>query len=76
MAQQITYISPPQTKNPGESAVFNCTVQKTSVQTVAWLKDSNMLTLNNILTSPDGRFKIIVDDASNTYSLQVSNSIR
>jgi hypothetical protein len=35
-----------------------------------------MLSLNNILTSPDERFKITVDEASNTYSLRVSNSIQ
>lgn len=68
----ITFISPPQMKNPGEDGVFNCTVSKPKDVLVSWIKDGKTLTLGNIRAFPDSRFKIVVDDASNTYSLHVS----
>ncbi|KAG5671244.1 hypothetical protein PVAND_001453 [Polypedilum vanderplanki] len=71
MGEQVTYISPPQTKNPGESVVFNCTVQKEERSTVSWKKDQNTLSIENLLASPDSRFKIIVDTATSTYSLHI-----
>jgi hypothetical protein len=77
MAQQasITFITPPQTKNPGESALFNCTVSKPKDVLVTWIKDGKTLTLGSLLAFPDPRLKIAVDDATNTYSLQVRNEI-
>lgn len=68
----ISYISPPQTKNPDESITFNCTVIKPKDINVSWLKDSQMLTLGSVAVFYNPRIRITVDDASSTYSLHVS----
>lgn len=39
---------------------------------VSWLKDKDMLTLGNIAVFQNPRFRITVDEATNTYSLHVS----
>lgn len=89
----ITYISPPQTKNPDENITFNCTVVKPSSINVSWckyknllyvileillllnsfhkVKDGTMLTLGATAVFFNPRFRITVDDSSNTYSLHV-----
>jgi len=69
----INYISPPQTKNPDESITLNCTVIKPKDINVSWLKDSTMLTLGGVAVFQNPRFRITVDEASNTYSLHIQN---
>ncbi|XP_070491882.1 lachesin-like [Chironomus tepperi] len=75
MAEQatITYISPPQTKNPDESVTFNCTVSKPKDATVVWMKDTKTLTLDTLLAFRDPRLSIVLDEAANTYSLRIQN---
>lgn len=74
MAEDVTisYISPPQTKNPDESVTFNCTVSKPKEATVVWMKDTKTLTLDTLLAFRDPRLSIVFDEAANTYSLRVS----
>ena len=74
MAEQatISYISPPQTKNPDESVTFNCTVSKPNDATVVWIKDSKTLTLDSLLAFRDPRLSIVYDKDASTYSLRVS----
>lgn len=77
MAEQsdISYISPPQTKNPDESVTFNCTVVKPKEATVVWMKDTKTLTLDSMLAFRDPRLSIVFDEAASTYSLRVSTLI-
>lgn len=70
----MTFISPPQTKNPGDEASFKCTVVKPKNVLIAWVKDGKSLTLGNLLAFNNPRFNIDVDDATNTYTLTVSES--
>lgn len=67
----ITFISPPQTKNPDDSLTFDCTVTKPKDINVSWLKDNTMLTLGNFAVFQNPRIRISVDESSNTYSLHV-----
>lgn len=69
----ISYISPPQTKNPDESIIFNCTVVKPEDVNVSWLKDGSMLTLGSTAVFQNPRYRITVDEATNTYSFHVSS---
>lgn len=71
----ISYISPPQTKNPDESIIFNCTVVKPEDVNVSWLKDGSMLTLGSTAVFQNPRYQITVDESSNTYSFHVSSVV-
>lgn len=68
----ITFISPPQTKNPGENVTLECSAVKPSDVFVQWLKDGRSLTLGTLRAFPDNRLSIVVDDATNTYKMTVS----
>lgn len=70
----VSFITPPQTKNPGEDANFRCTVSKPKEVLVQWLKDGRAITLGNLLAFNDPRLKIEVDELENNYSLTVSLS--
>lgn len=71
----MNFISPPQTKNPGEDVTFKCAVSKPKEVLVQWLKDGRAITLGGLLAFNDPRLKIEVDEHENSYSLTVSSSI-
>lgn len=66
----IGFISPPQTKNPGENVTLVCTVTNPDKLSVSWYKDSNILTLDSVSVFRNPRYTISVDKDS--YSLHVS----
>jgi hypothetical protein len=74
LAQEVSIIeiSPPQSKNPGESITLLCKVSKPKGINVSWLKDSQMLTLGSIAVFYSPRIAIEADEAKNEYRLTVS----
>lgn len=67
----IGFISPPQTKNPGENVTLVCTVTNPDKLSVSWYKDSNILTLDSVSVFRNPRYTISVDKDS--YSLHISS---
>ncbi|XP_059620977.1 lachesin-like [Phlebotomus argentipes] len=76
----ITDISQKQIKEIGEYTHLNCTVKTDGAYKVWWNKrklerttESFPISIDDQLTINDPRFKIVHDQASSTYSLQISN---
>ncbi|XP_055680246.1 lachesin-like [Lutzomyia longipalpis] len=76
----ISDISQKQIKEIGESTHLNCTVKTEGSYKVSWNKkklerttDSFPISIDDQLTINDPRFKIVFDQNTSTYSLQISN---
>ncbi|GAB0092487.1 Lachesin [Sergentomyia squamirostris] len=76
----ISEISQKQIKEIGESTHLNCTVKTEGSYKVSWNKkklertsDSFPISIDDQLTINDPRFKIVYDQNSSTYSLQIKN---
>ena len=74
----ITYISPQQIKDVGETVELECSVQNAQEYPILWIKingpsDQVVISSQQSLILPDSRFSLRYNKASSTYALKIKD---